>query len=83
LVVTEVWVVVVEEICDLKVVVYNHLEIEVVVGAVEVNVHMEKMNLEVLVEVGSNDEVVVMEEICDLKVVVSNYLEIEVVVVGV
>jgi hypothetical protein len=45
---------------------------------VAVNGHMEKMNLEDLVEVGSNDEVVVKR--CDLGVVVSCHLEIEVVV---
>jgi hypothetical protein len=47
---------------------------------VAINGHMEKMNLEDLVEVGSNDEVVV--ETCDMKVVVSYHLEIAVVVVG-
>lgn len=45
---------------------------------VVVNGQMEKMNLEDLVEVGSNDEVVV--KTCDLKVVVSYRLEIEAVV---
>lgn len=45
---------------------------------VAVNGQMEKMNLEGLVEVESNDEVVV--KTCDLRVVVSYHLEIEVVV---